>query len=90
MSSKRLAGLLAGLSTFLLAACAGGPETLSKDMAEATRCETAQAPVGTTIVRRGPCIETTEASRDEARQKAEAMRESQRVTRPAPAGPAGR
>ena len=64
-----------------LGACASGSEAPAQ-RAEA-RIECNQPRTGTMIARREDCVEVTDATREEARQRADAMREAQRRNNPA-------
>jgi hypothetical protein len=73
MSLRRLAPT----ALLFLGACAAAPEVQS-DRQEASCVASSDPPIGSMIVRRERCIETTEESRQQARRQIEQMQEEQR------------
>jgi outer membrane lipoprotein SlyB len=80
--------LLPLLFTLTLAGCA--TETASVASAgQPEACAVREVPTGTMIVKREPCIETTEAERAQARRQTELMRDEQLKTVRRPTTPTG-
>jgi hypothetical protein len=73
------------LACAALCACA----TEASQVAEAAICEQGEPALGSLVVRRDRCVVSTEESRKQAREQADAMREQQDRRRTLERGPKG-
>jgi hypothetical protein len=70
-------GFLAALACLAICACASGPDQPREQVA--STCKTNDPPTGTSIVKRGQCIETTQEQRDQQRRQLEDMQRDQEM-----------